>query len=152
MDVARFPAAEGETLDGTPFAVPRDLIGTRTIALVGFGLEQRTEFESWVPTLRRLTAEHPGLTARAFVAVGAGLAMMRGIVVNGIKAAVPDPATRAEVILLFTDVAAFCDALGIVDRTRAYVLLIDADGGVRWHGGGLRTAEAEASLAAAIGA
>jgi hypothetical protein len=152
MDVARFPEVEGEGLDGTPFAAPRDLLGARTIALVGFGLEQRAEFESWAPALRRLSAEHPGLRARAFVAVGTGMAIMRAMVVNGIKAAVSDPETRAEVILVFTDVAAFCDALGISDRTRATLVLLESDGAVRWYGGGSHTAEAEASLVASIGA
>lgn len=148
MDTARFPAVAGEALDGSPFSAPRDLAGSRTVALFGFALEHRTELESWVPFLDPL-ARAGAVRVRLFVPLGVPK-LLRGSVVGAMKAGVTQPELRASTIPLFVDVDAFCAALGIVDRKHLSMLLVEPDGSVSWRGDGSFSEVAAAALSAAL--
>lgn len=150
MDAARFPAAAGEALDGTPFVAPRDLTAGRTVAIFGFAIEQRAELETWVPYLDALARGGGGLQVRLFIPLGVPK-LMRGALVGAMKAAVTQPELRASTIPLFLDVDAFARALGIRDRAHLVILLIEPDGRVAWRGSGPFSETAGASLSAALG-
>lgn len=150
MDIARFPAVAGEALDGSPFSAPRDLTGSRTVALFGFALEHRTELESWVPFLDGL-ARAGTVRVRLFVPLGVPK-LLRGSLVGAMKAGVTQPELRASTIPLFVDVDAFCRALAIADRGHLNVLLIEPDSSVRWRGGGSFSESAGAALTEALAA
>ena len=152
MDVARFPAVAGEALDGTPFAVPRDLAGARTVALVGFALDQRAEVESWGPYLDGLVRARPGVRARLFAAMGNLPKFARGAVLGTMRLALQAPELRASTIPLFTDAAGLSRALGLADRAHLALFLLEPDGTIVWRGSGGYTAAAAAELDAALGA
>jgi hypothetical protein len=149
MDAARFPAVSGSALDGTPFRAPADLTGARTLAMIGFGIEQRAELESWVPYMDELVRSNPGVRARLFIPLGVPK-IVRGGLVAAMKAAVTQPELRASTIPLFLDVGAFCDVLGIAGRAELVVLVLDGDGRVVWRGGGAFSPPAGASVSAAL--
>jgi hypothetical protein len=149
MDLARFPAVSGEALDGTPFAAPRDLAAGRTVALVAFALEHRSELETWVPYIDALVRSRSDVRARLFAGIGVPK-MMRGAIVKAMKAAVTAPELRASTIPLFVDVPAFARALGIGDRAHLTILLVEPDGRITWRGSGPYSEAAGASLTAAL--
>jgi hypothetical protein len=150
MDAARFPAAAGEALDGTPFVAPRDLAAGRTVALFGFAIEQRAELETWVPYLDRVARNGSGVRVRLFVPLGVPK-LMRGAVVGAMKAAVTQPELRASTIPLFLDVDGFARALAIRDRAHLAILVVEPDGRITWRGSGPFSETAGASLSAALG-
>ncbi len=152
MDAARFPEVRGEALDGTPFAVPRDLAGARTVALVGFALDQRPEVESWGPYLDRLVRSRAGVRARLFAVVGHLPKFARGAVLGSMRLALKAPELRASTIPLFSDAAAFGRALGLADRDHLALFLLEPDGTIAWRGAGGYTAAAAAELDAALSA
>ena len=149
MDAPRFPAVTGEALDGTPFVAPRDLLGARTVALVGFAIEHKPELESWVPYIDTLVRSRPDVRARLFIGLGTPK-WLRGGIVTAMKAAVHAPEQRASTIPLFVDVDAFARSLGISDRTHLTLLLVEPDGRITWRGSGPFSAAAGASLTAAL--
>jgi hypothetical protein len=150
MDAARFPAAAGEALDGTPFVAPRDLAAGRTVALFGFAIEQRAELETWVPYLDGIARNGSGVRVRLFVPLGVPK-LMRGAVVGAMKAAVTQPELRASTIPLFLDVDGFARALAIRDRAHLAILVVEPDGRITWRGSGPFSETAGASLSAALG-
>lgn len=135
MQQFRFPSLSGEALDGTAFDAARDLAGARTIALFGFAIEQRAEIEAWATVLDPLVRDG-GLRARLFVALGRGMAMMRGMIAGAMRAAIADPNLRASTVLAFTDVDRLCADLGVGDRAHVAVVLVEADGTIGWRGSG----------------
>lgn len=150
MDAARFPVVAGEALDGTPFAAPGDLAVGRTLAMIGFALEHKSELESWVPYVDALVRSRPDVRARLFVGLGTPKWLRRGIVA-AMKAAVSAPEQRAATIPLFVDVEAFAGSLGISDRAHLTLLLVEPDGRIVWRGSGPFSDAAGASLTAALG-
>jgi hypothetical protein len=149
MDAARFPAVSASALDGTPFRAPHDLAGARTLAMLGFGIEQRADLESWVPYMDGLVRSNSGVRARLFVPLSVPK-IVRGGLVAAMKAAVTQPELRASTIPLFVDVGAFCDALGIADRSQLVVLVLEPDGRVAWRGNGAFSPAAGASISAVL--
>jgi len=148
-DAERFPAVSGEALDGTPFVAPRDLAVARTVAFVGFAVEQRSEIESWVPYVDTLVRSRPDVRARLFVALGMPK-LMRGAVLGAMRAAVSAPELRASTVPLFVDVAAFARAAGIHDRTHVTVMVVEPDGRITWRGSGPYSDAAGAALTEAL--
>ncbi len=140
----------GEALDGTQFAAPRDLTAGRTVAMIGFVLEHRTELESWVPFIDALVRSRSDVRARLFIGLGTPKWLRRGIL-TAMKAAVQAPELRASTIPLFVNVEAFARSLGISDRTHLTLLLVEPDGRITWRGSGPFSDAAGASLTAALG-
>lgn len=149
MSAARFPAVTGEAVDGTPFAAG-DLAGLRTIAFAGFGIEHRAEVESWVPFLDPLLRSRPDLRGRLFAVLRPKPKVVRAMLLAALRKAVRAREQRASTIVLFTDVDAFCAALGIADHTHLAVFLLDEGGRVVWRGSGAYSAELGASLTDAL--
>lgn len=150
MDAARFPAVAGDALDGTPFLAPRDLAVGRTVALIGFVLEHKSELESWVPYVDALVRSRPDVRARLFIVLGTPKWLRRGIL-TALRAAVQAPELRASTVPLFVDVEAFARSLGISDRAHLTLMLVEPDSRITWRGSGPFSDVAGASLNAALG-
>jgi hypothetical protein len=149
MNGARFPAVTGEAVDGTPFAAG-DLAGIRTIGFAGFAIEHRPEAESWVPFLDPLLRSRTDLRGRLFAVLSPKPKVVRSMLLAALRKAIRAPEQRASTIVLFTDVDAFCGALGIADRTRLAVFLLDETGRVTWRASGPFSADVGASLSDAL--
>jgi len=150
MDAACFPNLTGEAVDGTPFVGPADFAPGRTIAMTAFALESRAEVESWGPYIDALVRSRSDVRARLFAVLGAGAKMMRGVILGGLRSALTAPELRASTVVVFTDVDAFCRALGVTDRKTLGVFLVEEDGRIAWRGSGAYTAAAGAALTAAL--
>jgi hypothetical protein len=151
MDAARFPALAGEALDGTPFAVPRDLAGARTVALVGFALDQRPEVESWGPYLDALVRSRRDVRARLFAVIGNLPKFARGAVLGTMRMALQAPELRASTVPVFADQAAFSRSLGLADRAHLALYLVEPDGTISWRAAGAYSDTLGASLNSALG-
>jgi len=148
MSDGRFPALTAEALDGKAFASPAAFAGARSVAVIGFGLEQRSEIESWAAELDTLA--RAGTVARLFPAVDGGNLFLRGMVTAALKAALPSRELRAATIPLFTDVDALCASLGIADRDHVAVFVLDETGAVIWRAFGAVNETVSTALRAAL--
>ena len=151
MDAACFPSLTGEAVDGTPFVAPADFARVRTVAMTAFALESRAQVESWGPYIDALVRGRPDVRARLFAVLGTGAKIMRGVILGGLRTALAAPELRASTIVVFTDVDAFCRALGVTDRKNLCVFLVDGDGRIVWRGSGPYTDAAGAALTEALG-
>ncbi len=151
MDVSRFPALAAEALDGTRFAVPGDLAGARTVALVGFALDQRPEVESWGPYLDALVRSRRDVRARLFAVVGNLPKFARGAILGTMRMALQAPELRASTVPVFSDQAAFGRALGLADRAHLALYLVEPDGTISWRATGAYDDALGASLNSALG-
>jgi hypothetical protein len=149
MNGARFPAVTGEAVDGTPFAAG-DLAGVRTIAFAGFAIEHRPQVESWVPFLDPLLRSRTDLRGRLFAVLSPKPKVVRAMLLAALRRAIRAPEQRASTIVLFTDIDAFCSALGIADRAHLAIFLLDETGRVAWRATGAFSADAGASLSDAL--
>jgi hypothetical protein len=152
MDAACFPNLTGDAVDGTPFSAPADFAHGRTIVLTAFALESRAEVESWGPYLDALVRARSNVRARLLAVLGSGAKMMRGMILGGLRTALPAAELRASTIVVFTDVDAVCRALDVSDRKHLAAFLVEADGRISWRGSGAYTPAAGASLNEALGA
>jgi hypothetical protein len=151
MDAACFPSLTGEAVDGTPFAAPADFAHVRTVVMTAFALESRAQVESWGPYIDALVRGRPDVRARLFAVLGTGAKIMRGVILGGLRTALAAPELRASTIVVFTDVDAFCRALGVSERKELGVFLVDGDGRIVWRGSGPYTDAAGAALTEALG-
>ena len=80
--------------------------------------------------------------------------MLRLIVPDGagMKAAIPDPLTRRRTVTVYGDVARVTDGLGLPNRSRIAVVLVDREGGVSWMARGPLEGDPPPDLLEALGA
>lgn len=125
--VAHLPALQAKDLNGRMLALPKDLPGDRTIAIVALQREQQANVDTWtrglklpessLPWLELPVIDDPGAFARWFIAGG----MRRGI---------RDHTLWQHVVTLYTRKADLKRALEIANESTVYVLVLDREGRV----------------------
>ena len=76
--------------------------------------------------------------------------MWQTFINEGMRAGIPDPATRRRTITLYIDKKAFKGVAGLTDEEHIYLLLTDRIGNILWRSRGEYTAEKAAGLVRAI--
>lgn len=66
------------------------------------------------------------------------------------RTGIPEPVARHKTITLYTNKAAFKDALEIADEEEIHLRLVDREGLVHWHAEGAVTREAAEALEQAV--
>lgn len=148
-DDVRFPAVSGRNLEGREFALPRDF-GDRSIAVVAFRQEQQRDVDTWLPALRELGREHPGLAVYELPTLATRYRLIRAFIDGGMARGIPDRAAREATITIYTDAGAFRRALAIPDDGAIHVLLVDRAGRILWRAAGRYDERAMAALAATV--
>ena len=145
-----FPTAEGSTLARRSVVLPRDFEGALNLVLVVFKEAQQALVDSWIPEARALAEQHEALRFYEVPTLARYNPAYRWFINRGMRAGIPDPATRALTIVLYLDKAAFRDALGLPDEETIYVLLLDRDGRVLWRTEGAFAPEKASLLRRAV--
>ena len=124
---AHMPVVTSKDLDGRVLTLPADLPGERTLVLIAFQREQQANIDSWtkglglegstLPWLELPVINDPGAFARWFIAGG----MRRGIKDHGLW---------KHVVTLYTNKAAFKQALKLQSESEVYALVLDRQGQV----------------------
>lgn len=125
-----FPAVSGETLAGQPLRLPDDLRGRPAIVLIGYLQEAQFDADRWLYGLLQADLDVrilevptiPGLFPRAFA----------GAIDSGMRSGIPAEDWQVVVTLYGDDAAAVRDFTGDEAGRNIRVLLLDADGRVRW--------------------
>lgn len=143
---ARFPAVEGKNLEGTAFTLPSGFAGKRNLVFVAFQREQQDEVDTWLPLAKELATLDKNLRFYEVPVLSRMNGMIRSFIDGGMKAGIPDKATREITITLYIDKKPFMRSLAIPDEKAIHALIIARDGSVLWRSSGKWTKEKEANL------
>jgi hypothetical protein len=143
----QFPTVSGQDLLRRKVKLPSGLEGQLNLVLVAFQRWHQALIDSWLPAVTQLEDSYPGLRHYE-LPVLARMDLLVGTFINeGMRAGIPDPATRAGTITLYLDKAAFLQSLDLPGDDDIYVLLIDRKGTVLWRASGAFTPASAQSLA-----
>jgi len=128
------PATPGETINGKPVVLAQALAGHPAILIMGFTKEAGNLCTYWARNLH----SDPVLTGipiyeAAMLAAAPGF--VRGMIKSSIRKGL-SPSEQESFVVLSKDEQAWKSYFGVTDDKVPYVVLLDAQGKIRWQGHG----------------
>ena len=116
------------------------------MVIIAFKRQQQATVDTWLPWLTELRARTPGMEVYEVPTISRRWLPARRMIDGGMRAGIPDPATRRRTLTTYTDVNAVLDALALDGTDRIAVVVVDAGGTILWLGVG----EYDTALAAEL--
>ena len=91
----RLPRVAGSNLARKKMIFPDDFTGETNLVFVAFLRQHQDHIDEWVPFVEQLAAEFPGLQYYEFPTLPRKGFLYRTFLNEGMRAGIPDPATRA---------------------------------------------------------
>lgn len=132
----RLPKVEGSNLARSKMVFPDDFTGETNLVFVAFLRQHQDLVDEWVPFVEQLASEFPTLQYYEFPTLPEKGFLYRTFLNEGMRAGIPDPATRARTVTLYLDKSAFRKALDIQHERSMWVYLFDKSGEVLWRAEG----------------
>ena len=132
----RLPRLEAGTLDGRRLVLPDSAGGN--IALLGFGYrrESQDDLNSWLVSSRQEYPLAKGFRAYEIPMMGRRIpGLLRGVIKRAMRNATAKE-SRRWVAPYYGDTDDYSRRLGVTDRSRVQMFLLDGSGVVRWHASG----------------
>jgi hypothetical protein len=146
----QFPQVTGANLDRRRVDIPEGFEGELNIVLIAFQRWHQRVVDTWIPAVRALEAEFPGVRYYEFPVIRQMNLMSRIFINEGMRAGIPDPVSRERTITLYVDKAAFMDSLALPHDGEVYVLVVGRDGEVYWRSKGIFDPDKGAALQSAL--
>ena len=147
-----FPRLDARDLEGRRRSLPDDFEGPSNLVVVAFRREQQAMVDTWVAWFEGISAAYPALRCYEVPVLATRWSPARGFIDGGMARAVREREARRRTLTVYTDVRRVTDALAIDDTGTVTVLLVGADGRVRWRATGAMTEVAGAELLAVLDA
>ena len=144
------PEITGESLSGAPLKLPADAAGKSTVIAFSFSKSGGKDSRRWNEHLAKDFGSNKAVGSFTVILLEDAPKFLRGMIVSGIKAAMPQE-VRATTVILYQDEALWKARLGVSTEGRAYMVLFDAKGSVRWMSSGPFTDAEYAHLKDEIG-
>jgi hypothetical protein len=141
-----FPPMTSENLARETLNLPGGFEGDYNLCLIAFQQWHQRLIDTWIPWARELEQTLPGFRYYEFPVIRRLNPLYRGFIDRGMRAGIPDPIARHKTITLYTDKAAFKQALEIDSERDIHLRLVDREGVVHWHATGGLTPETADSL------
>ena len=142
----RLPRVEGSNLARRKMVFPDDFAGEINLVFIAFLRQHQDRIDEWVPFVDQLAQEFPQLHYYEFPTLSRKGFLYRTFLNEGMRAGIPDPATRARTITLYLNKDAFRKALEIDNERSMWVYLFDRSGEVLWRAEGRITQEYSEAL------
>lgn len=142
----RLPRVEGTNLARKKMVFPDDFAGEINLVFIAFLRQHQDLIDEWAPYVEQLAEEFPGLHYYEFPTLPRRGFFYRTFLNEGMRAGIPDPATRARTITLYLNKRAFRQALGIDNERSMWVYLFSSAGDVLWRVEGKLSEEKSRSL------
>ncbi len=142
----RLPRLETRALDGRPLVLPDSAAGS--IALVGFGYQRdsQEDLDSWLVPFRQEYVSGDGFRAYEVPMMGPRIpGLLRGIINRAMRNALAKE-NRRWVAPFYGDIDSYSARLGVGDRSRVHIYLLDGSGVIRWQAAGRADSAGLASL------
>ena len=131
-----FPHLRTRDLEGTELDLPQALAGDPSVVIIAFKRQQQTTVDTWLPWLTELRARTPEMEVYEVPTISRRWLPARRMIDGGMRAGIPDPATRRRTLTTYTDVSAVLDAFALDGTGRIAVVVVDAGGTILWIGVG----------------
>jgi len=142
----KLPRVEGSNLARQKRVFPHDFSGEVNLVFIAFLRWHQDLIDEWVPFVRQLAQEFPRLQYYEFPTLPRKGFLYRTFLNEGMRAGIPDKATRANTITLYLDKRAFRNALDIDSEQNIWLYLFDRSGKVLWRTEGSITEEKRMAL------
>ena len=146
----RFPHLAARDLEGRSLELPDAFSGASNLVIVAFRREQQAMVDSWVAWWETIAAEHPSLRCYEIPVIATRWSPARPVIDGGMAQAVRAQEARRRTLTVYTDVRRVTDALAIDATDTVTVLLVDADGRLRWRTTGPVSEHSGSELRAAL--
>lgn len=123
------PTLHARSIDQQQVLLPQQLPAERTLALVGYTRNHRSEIDSWIQGLR-LDKDATIAWLRMPVFNDPGTPQARAVIENKLLERHPREADRARLMPVFTNREAFIRAAGLSSAEHASILVLGRDGQV----------------------
>jgi hypothetical protein len=146
----KFPNVRGSNLLRQNVSLPADLQGELNIVFIAFQQWQQAQVDSWVPFARQVEESFSGIQFYELPVIQKMNFLSQTFINEGMRAGIPNPATRQRTITLYLDKRSFRRALDIPHEETIRVLLVGRDGTIHWGTDGAYTPEKGTVLLQAI--
>ena len=143
------PALHGQTLSGTPVELPSAGAGTSRVLVFSFAKAASADSRLWNDRLAKDLGPTSPVAAFRVIELESVPRLIRRMAVSGIKGGMP-PALWEKTILTYTDEAFWKDRLAVTTDKHSYVVVLDAEGRVRWMSAVPYSESAYGQLSAAL--
>ena len=137
----KLPTVKGSNLKHQKMVFPDDFAGTVNLVFIAFLRRHQDLIDEWVPFVEQLTQDYPDFHYYEFPTLPRKGPIYRTILNEGMRAGIPNEATRARTITLYVDKQAFRKALEIDNEQNIWLYLFDKSGNVLWRIEGRLTKE-----------
>ncbi len=138
-----FPQFSGETLTGKAMELPAAALGQPAVVVFSFSKAAGNDSRSWSERLSKDFAN--AVPIYTIIELESVPKLFRGMALSGIKSSMP-LLLQERTIVLYRDEALWKQRLAFSDGNRAYVILLDPDGRMRWNNDGPFTEASYAQL------
>ena len=146
----KLPRVSGSNLERQKLVFPDDFSGDYNLVFIAFQRWHQDLIDEWVPFVEQLAQEYPELDYYEFPTLPRRGPIYRTFLNEGMRAGIPNEATRARTITLYLDKRAFKNGLDIDNEQNMWIFLFDKSGKVLWRSAGKFTQENGAALREAI--
>ena len=147
----KLPKVKGSTLARQKMVFPDDFKGEVNLVFIAFLRWHQDLIDEWVPFVEELAGEYPNLHYYEFPTLPQRGFIYRTFLNEGMRAGIPNKATRARTITLYINKTAFRKALQIDNEQNIWLYLFDKSGQVLWRTEGRYTEEKAQALRDALG-
>jgi hypothetical protein len=132
----RLPRLEVGALDGRRLVLPDSAGGNITLLGFGYKRESQDDLNSWLVPFRQEYPSSKGFRAYEVPMMGPRIpGLLRGVINMAMRNAIPKE-SRRWVAPFYGDIDDYSKRLGVEDRSRVQMFLLDGSGVVRWHAAG----------------
>ena len=147
----QLPNVSGYNLEREKMNFPADFgAAPLNLVFIAFQRWHQEVIDGWVPFVAELSQKRPDLNYYEFPTLPRGNLLYRTFLNEGMRAGIPNRATRARTITLYLDKAQFRQALDIPTEQEVWLYLFDRKGAAIWRVAGSFTPERGDALAGAV--
>lgn len=141
-----FPTLKGTNLLLEQKTVPDDLAEGLKLVVVSYDSDQQIYVDKWLKPLEKLNEQYPQLSGYYVPLLPQDTRDAAVAILGGMTLAASGDEDRARTIVVFTDVTAFNDIIGIEGVDEVQLFLLDENNQIRWQGAGAYQYETLQSL------
>ncbi len=146
----KLPTVKGSNLKRQKMIFPDDFAGAINLVFIAFLRRHQDLIDEWVPFVEQLAREKPELHYYEFPTLPRKGLIYRTFLNEGMRAGIPNDATRARTITLYVEKRTFREALAIDTEQNIWLFLFDKSGNVLWRIEGKFTKDKGETLRKAI--
>lgn len=128
----QLPTVTGKNLERKQMTFPDDFTGQVNLVFIPFKRWHQDDVDGWVPFVGKMSQEYPTMSFYEFPTLPDSNFIYRTFLNEGMRAGIPDKATRKRTITLYIDKVKFRQALEIPNEDNVWIYLFDKLGNVLW--------------------